>query len=59
MTDMVRVRVWMRTNKVGSKCDDVAEFTREEWAQMDDDDKENALRDVAFNMGDWGWEEIT
>lgn len=58
MTDTAKVRVWISTNKVGSECSDVVEFDREEWEAMSDSDKEDALRDTAFNHMEWGWQEL-
>jgi hypothetical protein len=34
MSDTVKVRVFISTNKVGSKCEEVLEFDREEWESM-------------------------
>lgn len=56
MRETVKVKVFLRTNKVGSKCEETLEFFCEEWEQMTDDEKEAACLDAAFNMGEWGWE---
>lgn len=59
MTDTVKIRVWISTNKVGSECSDVVEFDREDWESLSDKDKEDELQDIAFSYMEWGWEEIT
>jgi len=58
MKDIVKIKVWISTNKVGSECSDVVEFDREEWESMSDKDKEDVLQDAAFNYMEWGWEEL-
>lgn len=58
MKDTVKIKVWISTNKVGSKCSDVVEFDREEWESMSDKDKEDALQYAAFDYMEWGWEEL-
>jgi hypothetical protein len=58
MSDTVKVRVYISTNKVGSECSDVVEFEREDWNSMSDQDKEDALQDTAFSYMEWGWEEL-
>ena len=58
MNETVKIRVWISTNKIGSECSDVVEFGREEWEAMSDSDKEDLLRDTAFNYMEWGWEEL-
>lgn len=58
MGEQIKIKVWIRTNKVGSKCEDTIEFDKEDWESMSDDEKEEVCRDTAFNMGDWGFEEI-
>lgn len=57
MADIVKITVFIQTNKVGSRCKATIEFDREEWDSMTDEEKEDACRDVAFNMGEWGWNE--
>ena len=58
MSETVKIRVYISTNRVGSECSDIVEFEREEWDAMSDSDREDALRDTAFNYMAWGWEEL-
>lgn len=58
MSDYVQVKVWIHTDKVGSQCEDIVEFERKEWEEMDDDQKEANCREVAFAMMDWSFEEV-
>lgn len=58
MSDTVKIRVRISTNKVGSECIDELEFAREDWDAMSDDEKEAACREAAFNFMEWNWEEI-
>lgn len=57
MSDTVKIKVSVRTDKVGSKCTDTFEVERDEWDSMSDADKEAICRDVAFNYFEWYWEE--
>lgn len=57
MSNTVTVEVFIQTNKIGSKCTDTIEFDREEWDAMSEEKRDEACRDVAFNMGEWGWKE--
>jgi len=57
MSDKVRVRVAISTQKVNSECTDVVEFDREEWEAMSDSEKEDACREAAFGMMEWYWNE--
>lgn len=56
MADQITVKVFIRTNKVGSECRDSFEVDREEWESMTDEDKDEMARDAAFNYLDWGYE---
>lgn len=55
MADTVKVTVFIRTNNVGSMCEDVIEFDRDEWESMTEEEREEVCRNTAFNMGEWGW----
>ncbi|WP_157895528.1 hypothetical protein [Rhizobium sp. LCM 4573] len=57
MSDTVRIKVWVRTDRVGSECSEVVEFDKKEWDSASDDEKESALRDTVWNMAEWGWDE--
>lgn len=52
----IKVKVSIRTDKVGSECVDTIEFDPDEWEGMSDDEREHACQEVAFNYLDWGWE---
>ena len=56
---MVKVRVVARTDMVGSQSETVLEFTKEEWDEM----PENERNDVCFetvttDLIEWDYEEI-
>lgn len=51
---MRKIRAWIRTSKVGSKCEDVIEVPE----GISDNDLEELARDVAFNYMEWGYEDI-
>lgn len=58
MTDMLTIRVSVRTDKVGSECTDEIEIERSEWAAMTDEQRDEMCRDVVWNMAEWSYEEI-
>ena len=59
MSDKVRVKYSIMTNKVGSECEDVLEFDREDWDSMSETDHEEEMKQAAFEEMEWYWEELT
>jgi len=57
MSDIVKVRLFVRTDKVGSECYDTLEFEKEEWDSMDDKERQKLLFEMIWDMAEWGWEE--
>lgn len=53
--ETVRIRYYIRTDKVGSKCSDVLEVDGEEWASMSEDEREELMKEAAFNHMEWGY----
>lgn len=53
----MKVRFEISTDKIGSKCTDVIEFDDDEWAEMTPEDREEAMREIAFQHIEWNWEE--
>ena len=51
----MNVRVWIQTDRVGSKVEEIVEVDDEEWTSMSEDEREEFCRNVAFNKMDWGW----
>jgi hypothetical protein len=51
----MKIRYWIKTNKVGSKCEDVMEIDDDEWNAMTDEKKEDTVREAAFDQADWGY----
>jgi catalase len=58
MSDMVKIRVHISTNKVGSECEDYFEVERDVWESMTEEEKEEICQQAAFNYLEWGWEEV-
>jgi len=52
----VKIRVWIATNRVGSRVEDTVEVDAAAWAAMSEDEREALCMDVAFEMVDWGFE---
>jgi hypothetical protein len=55
---MKRIKVTIRTNKVGSECSDIMEFEDDDWNSMTDPEREEVCKDAAFNMMEWNFEEM-
>ena len=53
----MKIRVWVSTNKVGSKCENVIEIDDADWAEMSDEDKEELASETKNDMMEWNWEE--
>lgn len=53
----VKIKVWIETNVVNSRCSDTIEVDAEEWAAMSEDERDSYCREVAFNNMEWGYEE--
>jgi hypothetical protein len=56
-------KVWINTDKVGSKCEDIVEIDEETLDELEDDEArleyiEHECREVAFNMMEWGFEPV-
>ena len=55
----MKIRVYVHTNKVGSKCEDTIEVPDDEIKGMDEKELneylESMARDVINNWMDWGW----
>lgn len=54
----MRVKYWIQTDKVGSKCSDTVEVDEEEWQSMTGAERDEYMRVIAFNYLDWGFEEL-
>lgn len=54
----MRVKYWISTNKIGSKCEDVVEFGDDEWNEMTEEDREEAMKELAFNHIEWSYEAL-
>lgn len=55
---MPKFRVWVSTDKVGSKCEDTHEIDDEDFQSMSENDVEQAMQEVMFNMIEWSFEPI-
>lgn len=54
---MKRIKITIRTNKVGSLCEDILEFEDEEWEGMSEKEREEVCRSAAFDMMEWNYRE--
>lgn len=58
----MKVRISIRTNKVGSQCTEVVELEDENYLNEDGTVNEDAVNEMAkdaiWNMAEWGWEVV-
>ncbi|NII73210.1 hypothetical protein FHW84_001779 [Dyella sp. SG562] len=57
MSEMVKIRIHVQTNKVGSKCEAHLEIPAEEWDAMSEDERTECCSDAMWNMAEWGFNE--
>lgn len=57
MSEKVKIKMWVTTDRVGSKSTRTLEFDREDWDVMSDLEKEEAVHDELWRVISWGWEE--
>lgn len=55
MNDVIKVKYSVRTDKVGSKCSDVVEFEREDWESMTEEEREEEMKQHAFDEIEWNY----
>lgn len=55
---MAKFRVWVSTDKVGSKCDQTVEIADEDLAEMSENDINHFLYDEMLQMINWDHERI-
>lgn len=58
MSDVVKVEITVKTNKIGSKASRTIDFDKEVWEEMTHDDKEEVCRETMQEMIEWDWNEI-
>lgn len=51
------ITVYVATNKLGSKCSHDFEIPDQEWAEMNEAEREKLCLEVMFNMIEWNWQE--
>jgi hypothetical protein len=57
VSEKVKIKMWVTTDRVGSKSTRTLEFDREDWDVMSDLEKEEAVHDELWRVISWGWEE--
>lgn len=58
MSDTVKIRFSISTNKFGSECEDELEFDREYWESLTEHEKEEEVKEYAFQYIEWGFEQV-
>lgn len=55
---MMKIQVYVSTNRVGSKCSKIVDVDDEGWSEMDDRERDEYMRDEMFSMIEWGYDEV-
>ena len=58
MSDIVRVKVTVCTNKVGSDAYCVLEFEREDWEGLSEEERYSECEEAAYELYEWWIEEL-
>jgi hypothetical protein len=53
----MKIKLYVQTNRVGSKEERTIDVPDEDWGDMDDLEKDDYMRDEMLNMVDWGYDE--
>jgi hypothetical protein len=54
----MNIRVWVKTDKVGSKSETFIRVNKEEWKNMWEQDREELCRVVMLDMIEWNYEVV-
>lgn len=54
----IKIKFFVSTDCVGSKCEDVIEMPKEEWETASPQERDEMMRDYAFNFVEWGYKEV-
>jgi len=57
MSDVVKVNWSLSIGLAGCQKTGTEEFDREEWEGMDDDQREDAMKEIVFQELEWGYDE--
>ncbi len=57
MSDKIKIEYNIKTDIHGSDCSDVLEFDRKEWEAMSESEREEIMRDAAFERVEWDYRE--
>ena len=58
----MRIKIWVSTNKVGSKCEKIISIPDDEWEDWRDNgheqERDEFLLEQMNDMIEWNWEEV-
>ena len=58
MSDTIKIKIWVSTNMVGSKCERTIEVDAEEWKEMSESERDDYIHEEIFVnsfMVEWGY----
>ncbi len=58
MSETIKVKYFIQTDMVGSRCEGTIEIEREIWESMTAEQQEAEVKEYAFGYLDWGFEEV-
>lgn len=57
LPEMIKIIVYLNTNKVGSKVTKSFETEKADWESMSDEEKDELCKETMEEMIEWGWYE--
>lgn len=54
----IKIRYWIQTDKVGSRCEDEVEYLPEDLEGMTDDEISEEILRYIWDMAEWNWERV-
>ena len=55
----VKIRYYVRTEDGSGTFTDTIEIDADVWLEMTPEEREDYMRELAWNSVEWGWDEVT
>jgi hypothetical protein len=52
----MKIKAWVKTNMVGSKCEIEFDVDREDWEDMTEEERDDLVHDAIMNSGVIEWD---
>lgn len=58
MSERIKIRYFVETNKVGSRVERFVEFDKEDWDEMSESEKDEMMQEYMFELISWDYKVI-